>query len=102
LRKVKPKSNQVSMEPALAHPIRLIEYPSDLSGCNSLEIEGRQLLYIRSQTGGAHFVVVLGYYAGQKDDIVTKDLIEPVRESDRGSITCRLAPECGQAHIFFL
>lgn len=90
------------MESALAQPVRLIEYPSDLSGCDSLEINGKQLLYLRSQTGRTQFVVVLGFYAGQKEDVVTKDLIEPVHEASRESIACRLAPECGQAHIFFL
>ena len=90
------------MESALAQPVRLIEYPSDLSGCDSLQVDGKQLLYLRSQTGGTQFVVVLGFYAGQKEDVVTKDLIEPVHESSRESIACMLAPECGQAHIFFL
>jgi len=90
------------MESALAQPVRLIEYPSDLSGCDSLEVGGKQLLYLRSQTGRTQFVVVLGFYAGQKEDVVTKDLIEPVHEASREAIACRLAPECGQAHIFFL
>lgn len=90
------------MESALAQPTRLIEYPSDLSGCDSLAVDGKQLLYLRSQTGSAQFVVVLGFYAGQKEDVVTKDLIEPVHEAGREAIACRLAPECGQAHIFFL
>ncbi|MEM2139723.1 MAG: hypothetical protein QXJ74_06735 [Nitrososphaera sp.] len=90
------------MESALAQPVRLIEYPSDLSGCDSLQVGDRQLLYLRSQTDSTQFVVVLGFYAGQKEDVVTKDLIEPVHESGREEIACRLAPECGQAHIFFL
>jgi hypothetical protein len=90
------------MESALAQPSRLIEYPSDLSGCDSAEVDGRQLLYLRSQTGNTQFVVVLGFYAGQKEDVVTKDLIEPVHETSREGIVCILAPECGQAHVFFL
>ena len=90
------------MESALAQPARLIEYPSDLSGCDSLAVDGKQLLYLRSQTGSTQFVVVLGFYAGQKEDVVTKDLIEPVHEARRETIACTLAPECRQAHIFFL
>ncbi len=89
------------MESALAQPSRLIEYPSDLSGCDSFELDGKKLLYLRSQTGSTQFVIVLGFYAGQKEDIITKDLIEPVHGSSRETIACRLA-ECGQAHIFFL
>lgn len=90
------------MASALAEPVRLIEYPSDLSGCDSLEVDSRQLLYLRSQIGSSQFVVVLGFYVGQKEDIVTKDLIEPVHDEGKEAIACRLAPECGQAHIFFL
>ncbi|HEX9678122.1 hypothetical protein [Nitrososphaera sp.] len=90
------------MESALAQPTRLIEYPSDLSTCNSLAVDGKQLLFLRSQPGGTQFVVVLGFYAGQKEDVVTKDLIEPVNEASREAIACRLVQDCGQAHILFL
>ena len=90
------------MESALERPIRHIEYPSDLSACDSIEIDGRRLLYLRSQAGNMQFVVVLGFYAGQKDDVVTKEIIEPVDASNQESITCKLAPECGRGRIIFL
>ncbi|MEW5839714.1 hypothetical protein [Nitrososphaera sp.] len=91
----------------LVQPPRLIEYPNDLSGCDALELGHRRLLYMCSKSdGGTAFVVVLGYYAGQKDDFVTKDLIEPVDESSHYSIrevlTRSLAPEYAGAHMFFL
>ena len=80
------------MESTLVHPIRLIEYPNDLSGCDVLEIEQKKLLYLCSKSdGGVPFVVVLGFYAGQREDFVTKDLIEPVEESNHHSVTEVLA-----------
>lgn len=96
------------MEPAtLVHPTRLIEYPNDLSGCDTLEIEKKKLLYLCSKSdGGIPFVVVLGFYAGQKEDFVTKDLIEPIKQCNHLSTTVALsrslAPQYSSAHIFFL
>jgi hypothetical protein len=94
------------MESALAPPARLIEYPNDLSGCDFVEIAGRRLLYMCPISGDLHFVVVLGYYAGQKEDVVVKGLIEPVDDSSKGAIKAVLArlvsPEFADAHIFFL
>jgi hypothetical protein len=91
----------------LVHPTRLIEYPNDLSGCDALEMGHKKLLYLCSKSdGGMPFVVVLGFYAGQKEDFVTKDLIEPVDEGNHYSVTevlaRSLAPQYSGAHIFFL
>lgn len=84
----------------------MIEYPTDLSGCDFVEIGQKRLLYMCSTSGGAHFVVVLGYYAGQKEDVVVKDLIEPVDDSGRNTVKAMLArmvsPEYADAHVFFL
>jgi hypothetical protein len=94
------------MESALAPPARLIEYPNDLSGCDFVEIAGRRLLYMCPISGGSHFIVVLGYYAGQKEDVVVKDLIEPVDDSSKGAVKAVLerlvSPEFADAHVFFL
>lgn len=95
------------MESTLVSPARLIEYPNDLSGCDALEMGHKRLLYLCSHMDGCTpFVVVLGFYAGQKEDFVTKDLIEPVDESNHHSIkevlTRSLAPEYSDAHMFFL
>jgi hypothetical protein len=86
---------------------RLIEYPSDLSGCTSMTHEGRNLLFICShETESSTFVVVLGYFSGQKEDVVTKDLIEPISESSRRSVgeavLRQVSQEFSGAHIFFL
>lgn len=87
---------------------RLIEYPNDLSGCDALELRGRRLLYMCSHSdGGTPFVVVLGYHAGQKEDFVTKDLIEPVGDESghreaKEALSRSLAPEYANAHVFFL
>lgn len=94
------------MESALATSTRLIEYPADLSGCNSVGVGDRQLLYLCSHGNGRPFVVVLGFFSGQKEDIVTKDLIEPVSEESRqsmgGIVANTLSAEHKSAHIFFL
>lgn len=95
------------MESTLVSPARLIEYPNDLSGCDSLELGHKKLLYLCSHMdGGTPFVVVLGFYAGQKEDFVTKDLIELVDESDHYSIkevlSRSLAAEYANAHMYFL
>jgi hypothetical protein len=96
------------MESALATTTRLIEYPDDLSGSNSIDFGGRQLLYLCSLgTGGnSPFVVVLGFFSGQREDFVTKDLIEPVAgEGRRGAeeaVARSLSSEYSHAHIFFL
>jgi hypothetical protein len=95
------------MESTLISPARLIEYPNDLSGCDALEMGYKRLLYLCSHMdGGTPFVVVLGFYAGQKEDFVTKDLIEPVDESNHYSIkevlARSLASEYSDAHMFFL
>ena len=99
-------ANHHCMESALAPPTRLIEYPNDLSGCDFAEIGGKRLLYMCSTSGDSHFVVVLGYYAGQKENFVVKDLIEPVDESGRNMVKAVLArlawPQYGDAHVFFL
>jgi hypothetical protein len=95
------------MESALAPAApRLIEYPADLSGCSSLSFEGRNLLYLCShESGSSPFIVVLGYFSGQKEDIITKDLIEPVAEPGRRSakeaISRQLPGEYSGAHVFF-
>lgn len=76
------------MESTLVHRARLIEYPNDLSGCDAMEIGQKNLHYLCSISDrGMPFVVVLGFYAGQKEDFVTKDLIEPVDESNHHSVT---------------
>ena len=96
------------MESSLASTApRLIEYPSDLSGCTSIQYEGRNLLFLCSREEGSNpFVVVLGYFSGQKEDIVTKDLIEPVAESSRrrisDAILKQISDEFSNPHIFFL
>jgi len=96
------------MESALASTSpHLIEYPADLSGCSTLSYGGRELLYVCShEAGSTHFVVVLGYFSGQKQDVITKDLIEPVAESDRGNVGGEISKavpaEYSSAHIFFL
>jgi hypothetical protein len=96
------------MESALASTgPRLIEYPADLSGCSSFAHKGRNLLYLCShEAGNTPFVVVLGYFSGQKEDIVTKDLIEAVSESGRREVTeavsKHISKDYSNAHIFFL
>ena len=93
------------MESALA-ATRLIEYPADLAGCSIIGIGDRQLLYLCSHGNGKSFVVVLGYFSGQIEDIITKDLIEPVAEESRrriGEIVAgSLFKEYQDAQIFFL
>jgi hypothetical protein len=85
---------------------RLIEYPADLSGCSSAGIDGRQLLYLCSHGNGRPFVVVLGFFSGQKEDFITKDLIEPVAEESRHRISAIVSDLLFQEHlgapIFFL
>ena len=92
------------MESALAP--RLIEYPADLSGCNSIGLGDRQLLYLCTQQGTSAFVVVLGFFSGQKEDFITKDLIEPVGEDRKTSIgeivTKLVSAEYPNPHVFFL
>jgi hypothetical protein len=95
------------MESALAaSTTRLIEYPADLSGCNTIGVGDRQLLYLCSHGNGKPFVVVLGFFSGQKEDIITKDLIEPVAEESRRRIgeivASSLFEEYQNAQIFFL
>ena len=94
------------MESALAASTRLIEYPSDLSGCSSVRVKDRQLLYLCSHGNGKPFVVVLGFFSGQKEDVVTKDLIEPITEESKHSmskiVVNMLSGEHQGAHIFFL
>jgi hypothetical protein len=93
------------MESALAAS-RLIEYPSDLSGCSIIGVGDRQLLYQCTHGNGKPFVVVLGFFSGQKEDIITKDLIEPVVEESRRRIgdivASSLFEEYQDAQIFFL
>jgi hypothetical protein len=78
-------SKKVSMESSVATKTHLIEYPDDLSECNSIEFGGRQLLYLCSigTSGKSPFVVVLGFFSGQKEDFITKDVIEPVADTVR-------------------
>ncbi|HEX7032379.1 MAG TPA: hypothetical protein VF172_05210 [Nitrososphaera sp.] len=97
------------MESATLATTRLIEYPSDLSGCSSIDIEGRQLLYLCCQGSNKYdksFVVILGFFSGQKEDIVTKDLIESIPEEIRRSLSetvvNTLSGEHKNARIFFL
>ena len=96
------------MESSLASTTpRLIEYPSDLSECTSIQYEGRNLLFLCSHENGSNpFIVVLGYFSGQKEDVVTKDLIEPVAESNRRRVSDAIGKQISQeysgAHIFFL
>jgi hypothetical protein len=47
---------------------------------------------------------VLGFYHGQKEDFVLKDLIEPVTEKARikDLLSKALTPEYSNAHVFFL
>ena len=94
------------MESALETPSRMIEYPSDLSGCDVVGIGDKQLLYLRSHGTDKPFVVVLGFFSGQKEDVITKDLIEPVAEESRqqlGEIVANtLSNEHQGAQIFFL
>jgi hypothetical protein len=93
---------------AAATTTRLIEYPDDLSGCNSIDFGGRQLLYLCSlgMSGKSPFVVVLGFFSGQKEDFITKDLIEPVADEVRHraeeAVASSLSSEYSHAHIFFL
>ena len=96
------------MESTLASTApRLIEYPADLSGCVSLPYEGRTLLFLCShETESSPFVVVLGFFSGQKQDVITKDLIEPVAEANRrrvsDAVSGHISNEYSGAHIFFL
>jgi hypothetical protein len=95
------------MESALAPPVRLIEYPNELSGCDIVEIGGRQLLYTCPNIdGGKHLVVVLGYYIGQREDLVTKGLIEPIDDLNKAAIkevlVGSLAKQYTNAQVFFL
>jgi hypothetical protein len=96
------------MESTLASTApRLIEYPADLSGCSSLPYEGRNLLFLCShESGSSPFVVVLGFFSGQKEDVVTKDLIEPVAGASRSrvsdAVSKQISKEYSRAHIFFL
>jgi hypothetical protein len=94
------------MESTLAASTRLIEYPADLSGCSSVGVGDRQLLYLCSHGNGKPFVVVLGFFSGQKEDIIAKDLIEPVAEQVRSQIgeivANTLSEEHAKAQIFFL
>ena len=94
------------MESAL-EVTRLIEYPADLSGCTVFSYGGRQLLYLcTNEVGSTPFVVVLGFFSGQKEDIVTKDLIEPIAQENRRKISevvqKLVSAEYSDAHIFFL
>jgi hypothetical protein len=96
------------MERAIATTTpRLIEYPDDLSGCSSIPYGGRNLLYLCSrEVESTPFVVVLGFFSGQKQDVITKDLMELVSEADRREVAnavSKAAPvEFSKSHIFFL
>ncbi len=66
------------------------------------------MLYLCSLglSGKSPFVVVLGFFSGQKEDFITKDLIEPVadgvRRSAQDAVAGSLSSEYSAAHIFFL
>jgi hypothetical protein len=95
------------VESALAPLIRLIEYPNDLSECRSIELAGKQLLFIHSNgLSDRRFVIVLGYYVGQKEDFVTKYIIEPADEDSKTRIkellNTSLAAEYREAEVLFL
>jgi hypothetical protein len=51
-------------------------------------------------------VVVLGFFSCQKEDFITKDLIEPVADEVRHraeeAVASSLSSEYSHAHIFFL
>ncbi len=51
-------------------------------------------------------MVVLGFFLGQKQDVITKDLLEPVADADRrqaGEAISKVIPqEYSQSHMFFL
>ena len=86
---------------------RMIECPADLSGCSSINFDGRSLLYACSHDeGSSPFIVVLGFFCGQKEDIVTKDLIEPVAESAKlkaaEAVTANVPSQYSGAHVYFL
>ncbi|NOJ28536.1 MAG: hypothetical protein DA330_11055 [Nitrososphaera sp.] len=91
------------MESLLVQP-RLIEYPNDLSGCDFLQVGEKRLLYLCSHIGPRAFIVVLGFYHGQKEDFVIKDLIEPVQDKIeiKDLLSKALTPEYSNAHVFFL
>ncbi|HXV46490.1 MAG TPA: hypothetical protein VD736_07455 [Nitrososphaera sp.] len=93
------------MESALS-ATRTIEYPADISGCSIIGVGDRQLLYLCTKGNDKPFVVVLGFFSGQKEDIITKDLIEPVAEENKRRIADIVASslfnEYQNAQIFFL
>jgi hypothetical protein len=79
------------MASILEPPSRLIECPADLADCCTLSYDGRQLLYFvigreRTET----FIVVLGFFSGQINDVVTKDLIAPIPDGEKSEIGTRL------------
>ncbi len=86
------------MESALSVSTRLIEYPADLSGCEVVGIGDKRLLYLCSHGNDKPFVVVLGFFSGQKEDIVTKDLIEPVAEESRHQLADIVASTLSVEH----
>jgi hypothetical protein len=56
--------------------------------------------------GKTSFVVVLGFYSGQKEDIVKKELIEPVADELKQvavkAIVSSLPVEYADTHILFI
>ena len=72
------------MASILQSPSRLIECPEDLSGCQTLVLNARRVLYfVIDAEQGDTFVVVLGYFSGQLTDVITKDLIERIEDSSK-------------------
>jgi len=84
----------ILMVATLAIPARLIEYPDDVSGCSRLTVGGKDLLYYTIQTRPGFtsglIVLILGYESGKKQDIITKDLIEPIEKEDRQDIASKV------------
>jgi hypothetical protein len=85
----------------------MIECPADLSGCSSIKFDGRSLFFACSHDeGSTPFVVVLGFFCGQKEDIVTKDLIEPVPDSGKvgaaEAVAANVPSQYSGAHIYFI
>ena len=94
------------MSSTFAAAPRLIEYPSDLSGCEAVCIGDKQLLFLPSKGNCKPFVVVLGFFSGQKEDLIIKDLIEPVAEESKHQLSeivaNRLSDDHQGAQILFL
>ena len=94
------------MAPILEPSLRLIECPEDLTGCKALSHNGRQLLYFEiGQQDSMTFIIILGYFSGQVQDGITKDLIEPITESNKAIVNEHVLasfPGIKSARVMFL